>query len=76
LPLAEPGTVNGFELGSRHRAAIGITAGSDAICIVVSEETGIVSLASDGKLVRNLSAEELRDTLTGAIGSQTTKNKS
>ncbi len=76
LPLAEPGTVDGFELGSRHRAAIGITAGSDALCIVVSEETGIVSLASDGKLVRKLTADELRDTLTGAIRSQATKSKS
>jgi diadenylate cyclase len=76
LPLAEPGTVDGFELGSRHRAAIGITAGSDALCIVVSEETGIVSLASDGKLIRKLTADELRDALTGAIGSQATKSKS
>lgn len=76
LPLAEPGTVDGFELGSRHRAAIGITAGSDALCIVVSEETGIVSLASDGKLIRKLTADELRDALTGAIGSQATKTKS
>ncbi|MGD0596214.1 MAG: diadenylate cyclase CdaA [Sedimentisphaerales bacterium] len=76
LPLAEPGTVDGFELGSRHRAAIGITAGSDALCIVVSEETGIVSLASDGKLIRKLTADELRDALTGAIRSQATKSKS
>jgi len=76
LPLAEPGTVDGFELGSRHRAAIGITAGSDALCIVVSEETGIVSLASDGKLTRKLTADELRDALTGAIRSQATKTKS
>jgi diadenylate cyclase len=67
LPLAEPGSVDGVQLGSRHRAAIGITAGSDAVCVVVSEETGIVSLASDGKLVRNVSAEQLRDALSGAM---------
>ena len=67
LPLAEPGSVDGVQLGSRHRAAIGITAGSDAVCIVVSEETGIVSLASDGKLVRNVSAEQLRDALAGVL---------
>ena len=76
LPLAEPGTVNGFELGSRHRAAVGITAGSDALCIVVSEETGIVSLASDGKLERNFGTDELREALIKAIGPQTTKGKS
>ncbi len=67
LPLAEPGSVDGVQLGSRHRAAIGITAGSDAVCVVVSEETGIVSLASDGKLVRNVSAEQLRDALAGVL---------
>ena len=67
LPLAEPGSVDGVQLGSRHRAAIGITAGSDAVCVVVSEETGIVSLASDGKIVRNVSAEQLRDALAGAM---------
>jgi diadenylate cyclase len=67
LPLAEPGSVDGVQLGSRHRAAIGITAGSDAVCIVVSEETGIVSLASDGKLLRNVSTEQLRDALAGAL---------
>ena len=67
LPLAEPGSVDGVQLGSRHRAAIGITAGSDAVCIVVSEETGIVSLASDGKLLRNVSAEQLRDALAGVL---------
>jgi len=44
LPLAEVGSIDGVELGSRHRAAIGITTGSDAICLVVSEETGAISL--------------------------------
>jgi len=68
LPLAEPGSVDGVQLGSRHRAAIGITAGSDAVCVVVSEETGIVSLASDGKLVRNVNAEQIRDALAGMAG--------
>jgi diadenylate cyclase len=71
LPLAEPGSVDGVQLGSRHRAAIGITAGSDAICVVVSEETGIISLASDGKLVRGVAAEQLRDALTGAMSGVT-----
>jgi diadenylate cyclase len=67
LPLAEPGSVDGVQLGSRHRAAIGITAGSDAICVVVSEETGIISVAGDGKLTRNLNAEQLREILSGSM---------
>ena len=67
LPLAEPGSVDGVQLGSRHRAAIGITAGSDAICVVVSEETGVVSVAGDGKLTRNLNAEQLREILSSSM---------
>lgn len=67
LPLAEAGSVDGTELGSRHRAAIGITAGSDAICIVVSEETGIISLAENGKLVRNIDESQLRKSLAAAL---------
>ena len=64
LPLAEPGTMDGVELGSRHRAAIGITAGSDAVVIVVSEETGAVSVAEGGRLTRRISESQLRKQLT------------
>jgi diadenylate cyclase len=71
LPLAEPGSVDGVQLGSRHRAALGITAGSDAVCIVVSEETGTISVASEGKLTRNVKAEELRELIAGAMGAGT-----
>lgn len=67
LPLAEAGTVDGLELGSRHRAAIGITAGSDAICLVVSEETGAISIAENGKLLRNINESQLRKHLTSTI---------
>lgn len=65
LPLAEAGTVDGTELGSRHRAAIGITTGSDAICLVVSEETGVVSIAQNGMLTRKLDELQLRKCLIG-----------
>jgi diadenylate cyclase len=71
LPLAESGSVNGVELGSRHRAAIGITTGSDAICLVVSEETGTISLAQDGLLTRGIGEAELRKLLISAMDEMT-----
>jgi diadenylate cyclase len=67
LPLAEVGPSDGFQLGSRHRAAVGATTGSDALVIIVSEETGIISLAVNGVLIRNVSEEQLRQHLIGAM---------
>jgi diadenylate cyclase len=67
LPLAEADSIGGVELGSRHRAAIGITTGSDATCLVVSEETGIISIAQDGRITRNIDESELRKHLTRVI---------
>lgn len=61
LPLTEQRLSN--ELGTRHRAALGITEVSDAVAVVVSEETGAISLAREGRLVRGLSADELRKEL-------------
>jgi diadenylate cyclase len=51
-------------LGTRHRAAIGITEESDALALVVSEETGVVSVAEDGQLSRHLDKAELREKLS------------
>jgi len=67
LPLAEAGSVDGAELGSRHRAALGITAGSDAICLVVSEETGAISIAHSGKLTQNVTESQLRSHLASTM---------
>jgi diadenylate cyclase len=48
------------ELGSRHRAAIGLTEENDAVCVVVSEESGAISIVSDGQIERGLSPDQLR----------------
>jgi diadenylate cyclase len=62
LPLSnDPGILR--VLGTRHRAAIGISEISDAIVLVVSEETGVVSVARDGKLNRDVDLESLRNQL-------------
>ena len=67
LPLAEAALVSGPDLGSRHRAAIGITSGSDASCLVVSEETGTISLAENGQLTRNVDESKLQKYLASVI---------
>ena len=62
LPLSESPFIS-KELGTRHRAALGISEVTDAITIIVSEETGAVSLTSNGDLHRNLSIEEFETRL-------------
>ena len=62
LPLSDSPDID-RALGSRHRAAVGITEETDAVAIVVSEETRAISLAVDGRLIRNLSPAELRNNL-------------
>ncbi len=59
LPLTDNSSL-GTELGTRHRAALGISENSDAVVIVVSEETGNISIAIGGNLTRSLSEESLK----------------
>ena len=66
LPLTENKYLN-KELGTRHRAGIGITEMSDCISIIVSEESGHVSVASNGKLYRNVTVNYLREVLQKAL---------
>ncbi len=64
LPLSESREVQGMQVHTRHKAALGISEQSDALIVVVSEETGIISLAFDGKMVRGLRDDgRLRDLL-------------
>ena len=63
LPLAEADDIGDPNLGSRHRAALGVTQESDAVAIVVSEETGTISIAERGELTRGLTEDELRGLL-------------
>ena len=64
LTLTEGAGIS-HELGTRHRAAIGVSENTDAVALIVSEETGIISMAKAGKLTRHLDQKSLREILTG-----------
>ncbi len=73
LPLSLTTTVNGETLGMRHRAGLGISEQADVISVIVSEETGSISVAEGGQLTRGLSKDALRKKLTGAFKSPSVK---
>ena len=66
LPLTENRNLS-QELGTRHRAAIGLSEQSDAMVLVVSEETGAISIARNGELMRYLTVDDVKDILRNAI---------
>ena len=72
LPLTESQRLS-KELGTRHRAGLGISEQSDAIAIIVSEETGVISTAKDGRLSRYLDAKTLKEMLTNLYKPQEQK---
>ena len=66
LPLTQDTTV-AAELGTRHRAALGMSESSDAVVVVVSEETGQISVAVDGRLTRDYNRLTLREYLENTL---------
>ncbi len=69
LPLTQNNNLK-KELGTRHRAAIGMSEQSDALLVVTSEETGVISVAEKGKLIRDLTPKELEEILLNGLSSQ------
>lgn len=69
LPLSDNMLLS-KELGTRHRAGVGISEVSDSITLIVSEETGMISVAHDGMLFRGLNQEELKEQLSALMKSQ------
>ena len=68
LPMASPSEIEDQSLGSRHRAAIGVTKESDALVIVVSEETGLIRTAERGELSTPIEPSELESVLKEKLG--------
>ena len=77
LPLSQNDSLDS-ELGTRHRAGLGVSETSDCVVVVVSEETGKISLACDGALTRNLTPAVLEEALKNLLlkaDKSTTKSK-
>lgn len=73
LPLSTETSLDGHVLGMRHRAGLGISEQADVVCVIVSEESGSISIAEDGKLKRGLSKEALRKYLNASLRVQKEK---
>jgi len=73
LPLTDNRNIS-KELGTRHRAGIGVTENTDAISVIVSEETGKISVARNGVLTRNVTGDTLRMLLKGSLIKELDKN--
>lgn len=76
LPLSSSTHLNGESLGMRHRAGLGISEQADVLSIIISEERGSISVASQGKLTRGLSREQLRKALLDVYSPKRTTPKS
>jgi diadenylate cyclase len=67
LPMADPGDMPDPSLGARHRAAVGLTRESDALVVVVSEETGAIRIAERGRLSSPMTGDELTEALASRL---------
>lgn len=74
LPLTAQADLS-HQLGTRHRAAVGMSENSDAIVLAISEETGIISIAENGKLTRNYNPITLREALNSMLLDSEQKEK-
>ena len=74
LPLSDSTRLS-KDLGTRHRAGVGVSEMTDSITIIVSEETGKVSVAYEGKLTRNVNADKLRSMLLAVQNKTTDEEK-
>jgi diadenylate cyclase len=75
LPLTAGRNLPNPKMGTRHRASLGISEVSDAICVVVSEETGKIAITSGGRMVSRLDVERLRTILNAFYGPDREQNK-
>jgi len=76
LPLTANRNLPSRKMGTRHRAALGISEVSDALCVVVSEETGRIAITNGGRMVSRLDVERLRTILTAFYGPQADDTRS
>jgi diadenylate cyclase len=74
LPLSQTVNIGETVLGMRHRAALGISEQADVVSVVVSEESGAISLADNGILIRGLSTQQLRHELRSRLSSPSDKS--
>ncbi len=74
LPLSQSSTIGDYVLGMRHRAGLGISEQADVVSVLVSEETGRISLADNGILLRGLSTQDLRQELHARLAQPADKS--